>query len=192
MPLFRATLLAACALALTAGAAFAANPERPSFREPKADFHDKELALTYAFGPGSLDFALLEPLSLGVGVDQVFNAQSWYYRATWRLVDNYESGVAIALNGGAIQTRERLAGDVLASPVWGYQGGLLVSLATESGLIFRGGFQIYDTEWGAEGGQQVLLTPEIAYRFGIAEVTLVPSWPIDLANWSWVGLRVRI
>lgn len=178
--------------ALAAPAAEAANPPRPSFREGKADFHDKELSLTYAFGPGSVDFALTDSLSLGVAVDQVKNAQDWYYRATYRIVDDYDMGLAIALNGGAIQTRERLAGDQIAPPVWGYQAGLLVSLATESGLTFRGGFQLYDTEWGAPGGQQFLFTPEIAYRWSILELTLQPSFPLDFTNLNWVGLRLRI
>jgi hypothetical protein len=188
----RIVALVAMLVTLGASAAEAANPARPSFREGKADFADKELALTYAFGPGALDFALTDALSLGLSVDQVFGANDWYYRATYKMVDNPEAGLAIALNAGAIQTRERLAGDQFLPPVWGYQGGVLVSFLTDSGLTFRGGLQLYDTDWGAPGGQQVLFTPEIAYRFGLFELTLVPSWPLNVGNWNWVGVRLRI
>jgi hypothetical protein len=179
------------ASALAAPAALA-DPQRPSFREGKADFHDKELSLTYAFGPGSVDFALTEALSVGVAVDQVINAQDWYYRATYNVVDDVDNGLAIALNGGGIQTRERLAGDIIAPPVWGYQAGVLVSFGTESGLTFRSGFQLYDTQWGAGDGPKFLFTPEIAYRWKLIEVTLQPSFPLDFSNFSWVGIRLRI
>lgn len=188
-----ATILGSAMLALAIAApSAAADPVRPSFLEGKADFHDKELALTYAFGPGALDFALLDRLSLGVSVDQVFNANSWYYRGTWAIVQSQEAGLGIAFNAGALQTRERLAGDQLAPPVWGYQGGLLVSLLTDSGLTFRGGFQLYDTDWNTGGDQQVLISPEIAYRWELLEFTLRPSWPLSFDNWNWVGIRVRI
>jgi hypothetical protein len=190
--LIAASLVMLGALAPLAEAQTPTNPPRPSFREGKADFHDKELALTYAFGPGALDFALLDFMSLGVAVDQVFGAQSWYYRTTWKLVDNAENGVGIAFNAGATQIREQLAGNTFLAPTWGYQSGLLVSLATESGLIFRGGFQLYDTNWSAPGGQQVLITPEIAYRYSLIEITLQPSFPFSFSDWSWVGLRLRI
>lgn len=171
----------------------AANPQRFQFREGKADFHDKELSLTYAFGPGSLDFALTDALSLGVAVDRVTAAQDWYYRMTYRLVDNYESGIQIAFNAGALNTRERLAGDIVAPPVWGYQAGLLATFQTDSGLIFRAGVQLYDTEWGADGGQQVLFTPEIAYKWNLLELTLQPSGPpFSFTDINWVGIRLRI
>ena len=180
--------------ALAAPAAEAANPTRPPFREGQADFHDTELALTYAFGGGgSLDFALTEALSFGVAVDRVVNANDWYYRLNYRLVDDYASGIQIAFNAGALNVRERLAGDVIAPPVWGYQAGLLCSFLTDSGLIFRAGFQLYDTEWGATGGQQFLFTPEIAYQWSMLEVTLQPSGPpFSFTDIGWVGLRLRI
>lgn len=188
-----ASALASAALAISTLAAPAiADPVRPSFLEGKADFHDKELALTYAFGPGALDFALMDRLSFGVGVDQVFNANSWYYRGTWSLVQSYEAGVGIAFNAGAIQTREQLAGNQFAAPVWGYQAGLLVSLLTDSGVVFRSGFQLYDTDWSSGGDQQVLITPEIAYRWELIEFMIRPSWPLTFENMSWVGIRVRI
>lgn len=185
---------AALALALLffATPAWAANPERSSFREPKADFHDKELALSYAFGPGALDFALLHFLSLGVAADQVFSPQNWYYRSTIKLVDNTDTGLGIAFNGGATQIREKLAGDIYLTPVWGWQAGLLVTLMTESGMILRGGFQLYDTDWGAPEGQKFLFTPEIAYRMSIVEITLAPGWPIWPVELSWIGLRLRL
>ena len=188
----RLCLLTALLGALLAPPAEAANPARASFREGKADFRDKELSLTYAFGPGALDFALTEQLAFGVAIDQVTAAQDWYYRLTWKLHEDYASGLAVAANLGALQTRERLAGDQVAAPVWGYQGGLLVSLLTDSGLTFRAGFQLYDTEWGAEGGQQFLFTPEIAYRWELLELTLQPSWPLSFTDISWVGIRLRI
>lgn len=180
--------------ALTAPPADAANPTRSQFREGKADFHDKELSLTYGFGGGgSLDFAFTDALSLGVAVDRVTNANDWFYRMTYRLMDNPDNGLQIALNAGALNTRERLAGDLIAPPVWGYQTGLLVSFLTDSGLIFRAGFQLYDTEWGAPGGQQFLFTPEIAYQWSLLEITLQPSGPpFSFGDVNWVGLRVRI
>ena len=69
MTRYRATsqgILAAMLIALAAAPALAANPARATLREGKADFHDKELALLYAFGPGTLDFAFTNFLSLGV------------------------------------------------------------------------------------------------------------------------------
>lgn len=183
--------LFACTLT-SAPAAWAANPPKPTFREPKADFFDKELALTYAFGPAALDFALTDSFSLGVAVDQAFSPNDWYYRATYRIVDSAQDGLVIALNGGALQTRERLAGDQLLPPVWGYEGGVLISLLTDSGLTLRGSLQLADTDWGSPGGPQFYFSPEIAYRYGLLELTLVPSWPLNLSNWSWVGVRLRI
>lgn len=189
--------LGAMALALGlnmawAPAAWCIHPQRPaSWREAKADFHDKELALTYALGPGSLDFAFLPRFSLGVGTDQVFAPRSWAYRSTLVLVENQDAGLAIALNGGVTQIRAMLAGNLEAPAAWGWQSGFLVSLLTESGLTFRAGFQIYDTNWAEADGQAFLFSPEIAYRYGIAELTLAPGWPLDLANWSWVGVRLR-
>src|SRR5690349_7487579 len=134
MRLFRVCLTTALLVSTFASAAFAANPPRPPFREGKADFTPSELCVTYALGPGSVDFALIDRLSLGVAVDQVFGAQDWMYRATYRVVDNQEQGLSIALNGAAMQTREQLAGNTFLAPVWGYEGGLLVALATDSGL----------------------------------------------------------
>lgn len=187
-------MTAACLALWLAAAppARADDPPRASMREGKADFHDKELALLYAFGPGTLDFAFTDFLSLGVSTDQIFSPHNWNYRATWRLVSNDEAGLAIALNAGVLQTRERLAGDVWQDPTWGWQGGFLVSLTTESGLIFRAGFQLYDTNWSTITGQQFLFSPEIAYRWGLVEATVVPSWPLSLDNLNWVGIRLRI
>lgn len=182
--------LAAVLLALGAAPAIA-DPPRPAFREPIPDYRGQELTLTYAFGPGSIDFAPLPFMSVGVGVDQVFGAQSWLYRTTLKLVDNPGS-YQIGLNAAATHIRERLAGDTFTAPTWGYQGGILVALPTESGLTFRAGIQMYDTDWSGGAGPQVLLTPEIAYSFSLAEVTLVPGWPLNAANWTWVGLRVRL
>lgn len=190
--LLAASLACFAAIAPIAEAQTTTNPPRPSFREGKADFHDKELSLTYAFGPGAVDFALMDFLSIGVAVDQVFGANSWQYRTTWKLVDNMETGVGIAFNAAATHVREQLAGNQFLAPVWGYQTGLLLSLATESGLCFRGGVQMYDTNWSAPGGQQVLLTPEIAYRYSLLEITLQPNIPFSFGDWSWVGLRIRI
>lgn len=191
---FRLALAFTVVGALAAPVAEAANPTRSPFREGKADYHDKELSLTYAFGGGgSLDFAFTDALSLGVAVDRITNANDWYYRMTYRLLDNSDQGLQIALNAGALNTRERMAGDVIAPPVWGYQTGLLVSFLTDSGLIFRAGFQLYDTEWGATGGQQFLFTPEIAYQWSMLEITLQPSGPpFSFTDVNWVGLRVRI
>lgn len=191
----RAPMLAALAALLAllpAPAALAADPPRPSFREPKADFRDKEFALTYAFGPASADFALLDFLSLGVGVDQVFNAQSWQYRATLPLISNEELGLVVALNGAATHVREALVGNQYGPPKWGGQGGVLATFLTDTGLTFRLGAQYYDTDLWASGGGGWLFSPEVAYRYGIAELTLVPSWPLSLSDWSWVGLRLRI
>lgn len=189
-------LLVGSALLATAPPALADDPTRALMREGKADFHDKELSLLYAFGPGTLDFAFTDFLSVGVSADQVFSPHNWEYRATWRLVDNQEAGLAIALNAAVLQTRERLAGDVWQDPTWGWQGGFLVTLATESGLTLRGGFQLYDTNWATGTGQQFLFTPEIAYRMGLFEITVVPSWPISwppsLNELNWVGVRLRI
>lgn len=182
---------ASLALMLAAPPAFA-DPVRAIVREGKADFHDKELSLLYAFGPGALDFAFTDFLSVGVSTDQLFSPKNWYYRATWRLVDNQDAGVAIALNGGVLQTRERLAGDVYTAAALGWQGGFLASLATESGLIFRAGFQLYDTDWSGSGGPQFLFSPEIAYRFSLFEISVVPSWPLSLTELNWVGVRLRI
>lgn len=190
--LFGALALGLSGLLMWPQAAWCIHPQRPpSWREAKADFHDKELALTYALGPGSLDFAFLPRLSLGVGTDNVFGPRSWAYRGTWTLVDNPDAGLAIALNGGVTQIRALLAGNVEAPTAWGWQGGFLVTLLTQSGLTFRGGFQLYDTNWSESDGQAFLFSPEIAYRLGIAELTLAPGWPLDLANWSWVGVRLR-
>lgn len=194
-PWQRLALATACSLtclSLGAKAAWCIHPQRPtSWREAKADFHDKELSLTYALGPGSLDFAFLRGLSLGVATDQVFAPRNWAYRATWTLVENQEAGLAIALNGGVTQLRALLAGNLESPPAWGWQSGFLITLLTESGLTFRAGFQLYDTNWAEADGQNFLFSPEVAYRWGIAELTMVPGWPLDLANWSWVGLRLR-
>ena len=183
------TLVTLCAVAAPA---FAGNPPRPPFREGKADFAPDELAITYAFGPGAVDFAPTDNFSLGVAVDQVFGAQDWMYRGTYKLVSDETTGVDIALNVAALQTREELAGGTYLPPVWGYQGGVLATFATDSGLIFRAGLQLYDTDWNTPGGQQVLITPEVAYRYGLLEITLQPNLPFSLGDWSWVGLRLRI
>ncbi|MDB5096705.1 MAG: hypothetical protein JWM80_1126 [Cyanobacteria bacterium RYN_339] len=190
MKLVPALAAATCILGLAAPV-FAADPPRATLREGKADYHDKELALFYGFGPGTLDFAFTDAISLGVSMDQVFAPQNWGYRGTWRLFNSEAAGMQIALNGGVLQTRERLAGDVFQPPVWGWQGGFLVSLQSEAGLTFRCGFQLYDTNWGTPDGQGVLISPEIAYRMGLVEVSVIPSlsWPPDF---SWVGLRLRI
>ena len=165
----------------------------PAVRDAKADFHDKELSLLYAFNPGAIDFAFLPSVSLGVATDQLFSPKNWYYRATWRMVENRDLGLAIALTGGVLQTRERLAGDVYTDPQWGWQGGFLLTLATQSGLLFRSGFQVYDKAWTLTSGQQFLFTPEIAYRFGLFEVSVVPTWPLSLSldGLNWVGVRLR-
>lgn len=184
--------LAASGLAASALPALADDPVRPTLREGKADFTDKELAVFYAFNPGTLDFAFTDFLSVGVSTDQVFSPHNWGYRATWKLLNNADAGLAIAANAEVLQTRERLAGDVYNPPVWGYQGGFLVSLATESGLIFRCGFQLYDTDWSTSTGQQFLLSPEIAYRWNIVEIAVTPSWPLSLNEFNWVGIRLRI
>jgi hypothetical protein len=183
--------LATISVLLAAMPAYAADAPRPVLREGKADFHDKELSLFYGFGPGALDFAFTDALSVGVSMDQVFSPQNWAYRGTWRLFSSDQAGMQIALNGGVTQTRERLAGDVFQPPVWGWQGGFLVALQSESGLTLRCGFQLYDTNWGTADGQGVLISPEIAYRFGLIEVSVIPSlsWPPDF---SWVGVRLRI
>lgn len=173
-------------------AALAANPSRPPFREAKADFHDKELALSYAWGgPASMDFALLGPLSFGVGVDHVLQPSSWIYRTTLKLVDEETQGLGIALNVAATNIKPVIAGSPDAPTVWGWQAGLMTTLLTESGLTFRLGLQAYDTETAAAGGQLVLLTPEIAYRFGVVEVMVVPQWPFTEMKADWVGARVR-
>lgn len=192
MRLIRLCLSTALLVTTLAPAAMAANPPRPSFREGKADFTPMELAITYAFGPGSVDFALLDSLSLGVAVDQVWGAQDWMYRATYRVLNNEEQGLSIALNGAAMQTREQLAGNTYLPPVWGYEGGLLLSFATDSGLAFRAGLQLYNTDWGPSGQNKFLFTPEVAYRYGMLELTLQPNFPFSLGDWSWVGLRLRI
>lgn len=193
MPITRLLLTCAALLAAFAVPAEAANPPRPPFREGKADYHDKELALNYAWGgPAGLDFALISPLSLGVSVDHIFQPQSWAYRTTLKLVNEEEGGVGIAATGGLTSIRENIAGTTDNLPVWGWQAGILTTLMTESGLTFRLGIQAYDTEWGAAGGQGLLLTPEIAYKFGIFEVMVVPQWPITDIKAEWVGLRVRI
>ncbi len=184
-------------LALTIGLASpavaqAANPNRPAFREAKADFHDKELALSYAWGgPASMDFALLSPLSFGIGVDHVLQPSSWIYRTTLKLVDEEAAGLGIALNVAATNIKPVIAGMPDAPSVWGWQAGIMTTLMTESGLTFRLGIQAYDTETGAAGGQSVLLTPEIAYRFGVLEVMVVPQWPFTELKADWVGARVR-
>lgn len=188
--------LAACAAVLAActapAAAQVANPSRPPFREAKADWHDKELALSYAWGgPASMDFALLAPLSFGVGVDHVLQPSSWIYRTTLKLVDEEAAGLGIALNVAATSIKPVVAGAPDAPAVWGWQAGLLTTLLTESGLTFRLGIQAYDTETAATGGQSVLLSPEIAYRFGIAEVMVVPQWPFTELKADWVGARIR-
>lgn len=184
--------LAALLCLLPAAPASAANPPRPSFREPKADFRDKEFSLTYAFGPASADFALFNVLSLGVAVDQVFNAQSWQYRATVPLIANSDLGLVVALNGAALNVREPLAGNQYAAPTWGAQGGVLATFLSDSGLTLRAGIQYYDTDLWTAGGGGWLFTPEVAYRYGFAELTLAPSFPFDITSWSWVGLRLRI
>lgn len=196
MPITRFSLaLAAALVALVAvsAPADAANPPRPPFREGKADYHDKELALNYAWGgPAALDFALISPLSLGVSVDHIFQPQSWMYRTTLKLVNEEEGGIGIAATGAMTSIRENIAGVTNNQPVWGWQAGLLTTLMTESGLTFRLGVQAYDTETGAIGGQGLLLTPEIAYRMGILEIMIVPTWPLNDVKAEWVGLRVRI
>jgi hypothetical protein len=185
-------LLAALLVVGTAMPALAANPTRPVFRETKADFHDKELTLSYAWGgSGSMDFALLSPLAFGVGVDNILAPNSWIYRTTLKLVDEETQGLGIAFTAAATNIREVIAGSPNNQPVWGWQAGLFTTLLTESGLTFRLGIQAYDTEWSAPGGQQVLLTPEVAYRFGILEVMLVPQWPFNELKGDWVGARVR-
>jgi hypothetical protein len=189
--LFLATLIAP--FTALAAPADAANPPRPPFREGKADYHDKELALNYAWGgPAGLDFALISPLSLGVSVDHIFQPQSWAYRTTLKLVDEEEAGIGIAATGALTSIRENIACQTDNLPVWGWQAGILTTLMTESGLTFRLGIQAYDTESSAAGGQGLLLTPEIAYRMGIVEVMVIPTWPINDVKAEWVGLRVRI
>src|SRR6187402_3480955 len=109
-----ARLMLACAALLAPFAAFAApadaaNPPRPPFREGKADYHDKELALNYAWGgPAALDFALISPLSLGVSVDHIFQPQSWMYRTTLKLVNEEEAGIGIAFTGAMTSIRENI------------------------------------------------------------------------------------
>ena len=188
-----ATLAVAAAVLGTSPAlAQSVNPIRPPFREAKADFHDKELALSYAWGgPASMDFALLSPLSFGVGVDHVLQPTSWMYRTTLKLVDEETQGLGIALNVAATSIKPLIAGQPDVPAVWGWQAGLLTTLMTESGLTFRLGIQAYDTEAAAAGGQSVLLSPEIAYRFGIVEVMVVPQWPFTELKADWVGARVR-
>lgn len=189
-----AATLAVTAAVLGASPALAqsVNPIRPPFREAKADFHDKELALSYAWGgPASMDFALLSPLSFGVGVDHVLQPTSWMYRTTLKLVDEETQGLGIALNVAATSIKPLIAGQPDVPAVWGWQAGLLTTLMTESGLTFRLGIQAYDTEAAAAGGQSVLLSPEIAYRFGIVEVMVVPQWPFTELKADWVGARVR-
>lgn len=194
MRYFACLALLATTLLATAAPAWAVNPPRPPFREGKADYHDKELALTYAWGgPAALDFALLSPLSLGVTVDHILQPQSWAYRGVLKLVDEAQTGgVGIAFTGAATSIRENVAGQPDTAPVWGWQAGLTTTLLTESGLTFRLGIQAYDTEWSAPGGQSILLSPEIAYRLGIAEVTIVPLWPFNELKLDWVGIRIRI
>ena len=189
IPLAAIALLAA---APTAAMAQAANPIRPPFREAKADWHDKELALSYAWGgPAAMDFALLAPVSFGVGVDHVLQPTSWLYRTTLKLVNEESNGLGIALNVAATSIKPQIAGSPDASSVWGWQAGIMTTLLTESGLTFRLGIQAYDTDTGAPGGQSVLLSPEIAYRFGIVEVMVVPQWPFTDLKTEWVGARVR-
>lgn len=172
--------------------AFAGNPIRPSFREALADYHDKELMLGYAFGPGAMDFALFHFLTLGVSADEVFAPQNWLYRSTFKLVDNPQGGLSIAFTAGTTQIRERQAGDIFLDPVTGWQSGLLVTLGTESGMTLRGGFQLYDTDITTPGGQSFLFSPEIAYRFSLFEVAYVPGWPLWPLVPTQVGLRLRI
>ncbi|MEB3284867.1 MAG: hypothetical protein VKN33_06235 [Candidatus Sericytochromatia bacterium] len=178
---------------LSAHPAEARNPAHPPFREAKADFHDKELALTYAWGgPAALDFALLPPITLGASVDHVLQPRSWAYRGVWKLVDERQTGIGIAFTGAATQIREIVAGEDNLSPVWGWQAGMLTTLLLEGGLIVRLGVQAYDTDIQVAGGQSVLLSPEIAYRLGLVELAVVPRWPLNDWGWEWIGARIRL
>jgi hypothetical protein len=169
-----------------------AAPPKVDFREAKADFRDKELALTYVFGnSGALDFALTDRLSAGVAVDNLWAPLNWYYRGTWQLVSNPESGLFVAFNAGALQSRVMLAGNQVQPPTWGWQSGMLVSLLTESGLTLRAGFQLYNTDWSSSA-QRFAFTPELAYRIGILEATIIPTWPFSLSELGWAGLRLRL
>jgi hypothetical protein len=170
----------------------ARNPAHPPFREGKADFHDKELALTYGWGgPGAMDFAILPPLSLGVSVDHVTQPRSWQYRGVVRLVDEQTAGVGIAFTGSATSIRELVAGQPDIEPAWGWQAGLLTTLMVEGGLIVRLGVQAYDTNVAVAGGQAVLLSPELAYRLGLLELTVMPRWPLTELGMEWMGVRLR-
>jgi hypothetical protein len=180
------------ALLGTPGVAEARNPAHPPFREGKADFHDKELALTYGWGgPGALDFAILPPLSLGVSVDHVTQPRSWQYRGVVRLVDEQTAGIGIAFTGSTTSIRELVAGQPDIEPAWGWQAGLLTTLMVEGGLIVRLGVQAYDTNVAVPGGQSVLLSPELAYRLGLLELTVMPRWPLTELGMEWMGVRLR-
>ncbi|MEB3221520.1 MAG: hypothetical protein VKS61_05535 [Candidatus Sericytochromatia bacterium] len=190
-PLLHALVVAGL-LAGTPGVAEARNPSHPPFREGKADFHDKELALTYGWGgPAAMDFAVLPPLSLGVSVDHVTQPRSWQYRGVLRLVDEQATGVGIAFTGAATSIRELVAGQPDIEPAWGWQAGLLTTLMVEGGLIIRLGVQAYDTNTAVTGGQSVLITPELAYRLGLLEVTVMPRWPLTELGLEWMGGRLR-
>lgn len=184
-------LMAGC-VALAGMPVAQAAPPKADFRESKADFHDKELALTYVFGhSGALDFALTDRLSAGVAVDNLWSPLNWYYRGTWQLVTNAENGLFVAFNVGALRSQTVLAGNQVQPPVWGWQSGMLVSMMTESGLTLRAGFQLYNTDWsGTE--QRFAFTPELAYRMGILEATIVPTWPFSLSELGWAGVRLRL
>lgn len=195
-PLCRWVLLslsALCGLAFGAPPVDARNPAHPPFREAKADFHDKELALTYGWGgPAALDFALLQPITIGASVDHVLQPRSWAYRGVWKLVDERQTGIGIAFTGAATHIRELVAGQPDVAPVWGWQAGMLTTLLLEGGLTLRLGIQAYDTDIEAMGGQRVLLSPEIAYRLGLIELAVIPRWPLNDWGWEWMGARVRL
>jgi len=190
-----ALLGATCLLSLACPCppAEARNPAHPPFREAKADFRDKELTLTYGWGgPAALDFAILAPITLGASVDHVLQPRSWAYRGVWKLTDERQTGIGIAFTGSATHIRELVAGQTDIAPVWGWQAGMLTTLLLEGGLTLRLGVQAYDTDMNAPGGQSVLLSPEIAYRLGLIELTVIPSWPLNNWGWEWIGARIRL
>ncbi|MEB3197132.1 MAG: hypothetical protein VKP62_07995 [Candidatus Sericytochromatia bacterium] len=196
MPLLRLSGLLSALLVLSLLGplpAQARNPNHPPFREAKADFHDKELALTYGMGgPASLDFALLPPLSVGAAVDHVLQPRSWAYRAVLKVVDEEQSGIGIAFTGAATHIRELIVGQPDNAALWGWQAGMTTSLMLEMGLTLRLGIQAYDTSLDEPGGQAVLLSPEIAYRMGLIEWIVVPRWPLQEWGWDWMGARIRL